>query len=131
MKLKDIADMKEYLKNRCYCPGEIYDITGFFFQVFSPDTECKKFLSGEREHIHGDFVIAQAEETYDPQIILIQHKDGVVEFCERYDATENNIKQLTQWINKEIDKVNLDEFEPGATSKNLKQIFNMCDAVMI
>ena len=30
MKLKDIADMNDYLENRCYCPYEIYDMTGFF-----------------------------------------------------------------------------------------------------
>ena len=24
MKLKDVADMEDYLENRCYCPGEIY-----------------------------------------------------------------------------------------------------------
>lgn len=29
MKLKDIADMKDYLETRCYCPYEIYDTSGF------------------------------------------------------------------------------------------------------
>lgn len=27
MQLKDIADMETYLTERCYCPGEIYDIS--------------------------------------------------------------------------------------------------------
>lgn len=43
MQLQDIADMKDYLENRCYCPYEIYDITGFFFQIFKPETECTFF----------------------------------------------------------------------------------------
>ena len=29
MKLKDILNMEEYLKNECYCPGEIYSVDGF------------------------------------------------------------------------------------------------------
>ena len=41
MKLKDIADMEDYLENRCYCPHEIYDISGFFFNCFEPDVECE------------------------------------------------------------------------------------------
>jgi hypothetical protein len=35
MKLKDIADMEDYLENRCYCPYEIYDMTGFFLTVLN------------------------------------------------------------------------------------------------
>ena len=59
MKLKDIADMKEYLENRCYCPYEIYDLTGFFFNCFEPDVECELLAEGERGGIHGSFVLAK------------------------------------------------------------------------
>jgi hypothetical protein len=34
MKLKDILDMEEYLKNRCYCPGEIYSADGYNLTPF-------------------------------------------------------------------------------------------------
>ena len=53
MKLKDIADMNDYLENRCYCPYEIYDMTGFFYELFYPETECTVLVSGSRGAIHG------------------------------------------------------------------------------
>lgn len=43
MKLKDIADMKDYLETRCYCPYEIYDMTGFFMN-FSTRKQNALFL---------------------------------------------------------------------------------------
>ena len=33
MKLKDIADMNDYLENRCYCPYE-YLVQGVLFMEF-------------------------------------------------------------------------------------------------
>lgn len=59
MKLRDIADMKEYLENRCYYPYEIYDISGFFFKCFTPDIECEVLTEGERGEIRGTFVLAK------------------------------------------------------------------------
>ncbi len=40
-KLKDIKDMERYLKEDCYCPGEIYGPDGFFFQIFTIDHDCE------------------------------------------------------------------------------------------
>ncbi len=34
MKIKDILDMETYLTERCYCPNEIYEPSGFFYQLF-------------------------------------------------------------------------------------------------
>ena len=62
MKLKDIADMNDYLENRCYCPYEIYDMTGFFYELFYPETECTVLVSGSRGSVHGIFVIAKSEQ---------------------------------------------------------------------
>lgn len=31
-KLSDIADMDDYLENRCYCPYEIYDMSGLWYK---------------------------------------------------------------------------------------------------
>ena len=88
MKLQDIADMKEYLENRCYCPYEIYDMTGFFFQLFKPETECVVFAEGERGAIHGTFVFAEDDSRSKLQIIYIEHTNNVVDCCIRLDATK-------------------------------------------
>lgn len=126
-KLGDIADMDEYLANRCYCPGEIYDVTGFFFQVFEPETECKILW------VNGKAVSVIAKESPDAleQIIYIEITGNEVDGCVRFDATENNIEQVLKFMKGEIKKMSLDEFENGATAKSLGEIFSVADAIMI
>lgn len=131
MKLKDIADMENYLENRCYCPHEIYDMTGFFFNCFSPDVECELLAEGERGAIHGTFVIAKSSQFNESslQIVYIEHKDGYVESCIRLDATENNKEQILKFLNDEIEKMNIDEYPDTKTEETLKEIFSISDAV--
>ncbi len=129
MKLQDIGDMKEYLENRCYCPYEIYDSSGFFFNCFEPDTECELLVEGERGSIHGSFVLAKPSSNK-LQIIYINHKDGFVEDCVRFDATENNKSQVVKFMNGEIDMMNMDEYADTKTEETLNKILDVCDAVM-
>lgn len=133
MKLKDIADMEDYLENRCYCPHEIYDMTGFFFNCFSPDVECGLLAEGERGAIHGTFVLAKPSQFNEEslQIIYIEHKNGYVESCIRLDATENNKDQIQKFLNGEIEKMVLDEYKDTKTEESLKEIFSIADAICI
>ena len=131
MKLKDIADMKEYLENRCYCPYEIYDLTGFFFNCFEPDVECELLAEGERGGIHGSFVLAKPSRFNEDslQIIHISHRNGIVEDCVRFDATPNNREQVIQFLGGLIDKMTIDEYETTKTEENLKEVLSIADAV--
>lgn len=133
MKLKDIADMEEYLNNRCYCPYEIYDMTGFFFNRFEPDVECELLAEGERGAIHGTFVLAKSSQFNEEplQIIYIEHKDGYVETCTRLDATENNKAQILKFLSGEIEKMHIDEYSDTKTKESLKEIFGIADAICI
>lgn len=131
MTLSDIADMDDYLENRCYYPYEIYDMSGFFYQIFKPETECRCLIAGERGAIHGMFVIVK--ENYDAleQIIYIEITGNNVDSCVRFDATENNIEQVLKFMNGEIEKMTFDEFKKGATAKSLEEIFKVADAIMV
>lgn len=131
MKLKDIADMEEYLENRCYCPHEIYDMTGFFFNCFEPDVECELLAEGERDSIHGTFVMAKPSQFNEDslQIIYIEHQDGYVDSCIRIDATENNKEQILKFLNGEIEKMCFNEYADTKTDEALKEIFSIADAV--
>lgn len=132
MKLQDIADMKDYLENRCYCPHEIYDMSGFFFQLFKPDTECVVFAEGERGAIHGTFVFAKEDDSRSrPQIIYIEHTNNIVDSCIRLDATKNNAEQILKFIRGEIDKMSIDEYDDTKTEESLNEIFSLADAIMM
>lgn len=134
MKLQDISDMKDYLENRCYNPGEIYDLSGFFYQVFKPETECEYFTAGIRGAIHGHFVLATApDERCREQIIYIEveGEDAKVASCVRVDATEHNKQEILKFLHRRIDKMSFDEYDPGSTEKTLKEIFGFADAIEV
>ena len=133
MKLQDIADMKDYLENRCYCPYEIYDMTGFFFNCFKPDVECELLAEGERGEVHGTFVLCKPSQFNEDslQIVYIEHSNGLVESCIRLDATENNKNQIIQFLNGDIEKMHIDEYADTKTEESLREIMSIADAVMI
>lgn len=128
MKLKDIADMTDYLENRCYCPYEIYDMTGYFYELFYPDTECKLLFSGNRGAIHGVFVTVTSEYNRE-EIIYIEITDDKVDDCTRLDNTGNNREQIEKFMNGQIDKMSIDEYEDGATQRALEEVFGIADMV--
>lgn len=130
MQLKDIADMTDYLENRCYCPYEIYDMTGFFYELFYPDTECKLLFSGSRGAIHGVFVIVTSEYNRE-EIIYIEITDDKVDSCIRLDNTENNREQIERFMNGQIDKMSIDEYESTKTKESLENIMSVADAICI
>lgn len=132
MKLQDIADMKDYLENRCYCPYEIYDMTGFFFNEFKPETECSIFAEGERGPIHGTFVFAKSSQFNEEplQIIYIEHTNNIVDSCVRLDATKNNVEQILKFMRGEIDKMIIDEYEGTKTQETLEKLLSMADAIL-
>jgi len=133
MRLEDIADMKDYLETRCYNPHEIYDLSGFFYNHFYPDTECEILVSGDRGAIHGTFVVANSEPIgnikSEEQIIYIEITEGKVMSCVRIDNTQNNREQIQKFMNGEIEKMSIDEYEEGATQRALEELFGIADMV--
>lgn len=130
-KLGDIEDMERFLAEDCYCPGEIYDTTGFFYQVFSVDDECALIArSGGMTA-----VVATSGCATRPQAIILWHDDedapGRIIDAQRVDATENNIGILRSIVNGgKPDGRKLDEFKPGSTARSLKEIASICDLVI-
>jgi hypothetical protein len=125
MKLKDIDDVERYLKNDCYCEGEIYSVGGFFFRTYKPEDECKLLVKSSElvAVICGN------------QILIFWEKDNTVYDAIRYDATENNINVVIEYakdISKGIEKkYNLDKFKDNNSDESLKELLSKVDAVMI
>ena len=124
-KLGDIKDMKRYLQEDCYCPGEIYSPDGFFFKIFNVDDDCKVIEENEEKIA----VIVR-----DQAIIFWRDGDvpGRIIAAQRIDATENNIGILKSVVRGEKpDERKIDEFKPGSAQKALNEVISIADAVMI
>lgn len=128
MQLKDIADMETYLAERCYCPGEIYDRSGFFFQIFKADEECKLVATGKSRNSDESVTCVICR---DQLINFWIDNNNVIQAAERYDATENNIKVMKDfWEGKDV-VISLDEFENGSTKRQLEDILKYADAILV
>ena len=130
MLLKDVHDdIERYLESDCYCPGEIYDVSGFFFQVFKADEECREISRGADHRNPEDTVITVVCRN---QLINFWVRGDKIMGAERYDATENNIRIMPLAIAGKLSPEDrLDEFKPGETAKRLKEILSMTDAVLM
>ena len=136
-KLKDIKDMERYLKEDCYCPGEIYSFDGFFFQVFQGEDKCKYIGQRGKDCIltNGNYellcVLAQNEKDTQLLMICIDADTKKIGDILRVDATENNIKLVKEVIKNNKTDLRWDEYVKGSTEKGLREIMSMADAIMI
>lgn len=125
MQLKDIANMTYYLENNCYCPGEIYDSTGFFFRIFEAEDTCNLLIKGAYK---GDDVTAVICKD---QILCFWIDKDTITDAVRYDATENNVSEITQLLAGKKNKITIDEFEKGKKEIDLKNILSIANAIII
>lgn len=94
-KLKDVhPDIERYLAHDCYCPNEVYDISGFSYELFTSDTPIKLFHASNvnPEGLSMYYGIAKASGCYYPQILEIIINSGKCENITRCDVTRNNIE---------------------------------------
>lgn len=116
-------DIERYLREDCYCPGEIYDCTSIFFEVFEPDEECRLIC---------EVPTAKAVICRDQILVfwISEDIDRVID-ADRCDATENNIKVVPLILSgKKTENDKLDEFEPGKTRKAFNEVMGIADAVL-
>ena len=126
MQLKDIANMEEYLENDCYCPGEIYDSSGFFFLIFTAEDNCKLLIKGSYKGEDVTAVICKN------QILCfwIENNKKITDAV-RYDATENNVSEIVLVLSGKKTTMKVDEFEKGKTEADLNKLMSIADAVII
>ena len=126
MQLKDIANMEEYLENDCYCPGEIYDSTGFFFQVFDVEDSCNILIKGSFKNEDVTAVLCKN------QIILFWIDNQKIFDAMRYDATEHNVSETILVLSgKKPIAENMESFDNGAKEKDLKDLLSIADAIIV
>lgn len=129
MKLKDIADMEEYLEHRCYCPHEVYEMNCIFYNIFYPDQDCA-FIGSYREG-QDTFVYVTATNEYGiDKILAVVINGGVVYDCTMFDATEHNIDQIKKRANGEIKSISYDYYKDNSPVKKMKDILTVVDAVV-
>lgn len=143
MKLGEVhQDMERYLLHECYCPNEIYDVTGFSYMLFPADTECM-VIEQSNDMTAVICAVSHAADGKpkwdDAQAVMFWHDDEdgdnpehrIVE-AQRVDATENNVGILRDIVRgMKPDGRKLDEYVPGKTQRDLDKLMDLCGGVVI
>lgn len=131
MQLKDIANMEKYLQEDCYCPGEIYDRSGFFAMIFKPEEECTILVEDGTKDENAATTVTSVVCRKQVINFWIDKNNGEIVSAERYDATDNNIREIMDYWNNKNDQVSLNEFQEGETTKSLAEIMKYTDTIMV
>lgn len=130
MKLKEVhPDIERYLAEDCYCPNEVYSVDGFFFQYVFADAECKVIGTWHRDIDDVAFVVTASGKNHDHPILLnIWHKDGKVICMERYEYSEENMRNIVKLWNGEIKRVRVTEADD--LTKSVSEVLSAADAIL-
>jgi hypothetical protein len=101
-------DMPRYLEEDCYCPNEIYDIGGSYYEIFSPEHMCKGIYEDDTSII----VISRMADYVLPEILYFDiSEEGKIISAFRFDITPNNLKLIQSGALKDIEaEVKIDEY---------------------
>lgn len=132
MKLNEVhKDIERYFTEDCYCPHEVYSVDGFCYQLVFGDAECK--VVGNYKTKDGEdvtFVITASGEEHDYPILLnIWHTDEKVTSMERYDYSEENLKNIVKYWEGKIETIPLTEADK--LNKTVTEILGIADAIIV
>lgn len=132
MKLNEVhKDIERYFAEDCYCPHEVYSVDGFCYQLVFGDAECKvvgNYKTKDCEDV--TFVITASGKEHDYPILLnIWHTDEKVTSMERYDYSEENLKNIVKYWEGKIETVPLTEADK--LNKTVTEILGIADAIIV
>lgn len=134
MKLAEVhPDIERYLAEDCYCPNEVYSVDGFCYQLVYAHAECKVIGTYPDKHDPEEtitFVVTASGAQCDHPILLnIWHTDTKVTGMERYEYSDDNVKNIAAFLRGEAKSVTLTESD--ALMKSVAEILQHADAIMV
>lgn len=128
MKFKDVhPNVERYLAHDCYCPNEIYDVSGFFYLLFPADSECTVIAQNEKK------TAILMENGNNPYIVMLWHEGDTIENAEHLDGTENNLSFAKKYIEDTLVQGEdyIDAFDPDGDRKSMEQMLSLCNGFII
>lgn len=128
MKFKDVhPDVERYLAHDCYCPNEIYDVSGFFYLLFPADSECTIIAQNDEKTA----LLMESEKN--PYIVMLWHDKEDILNAQHLDGTENNLDFAKKYVDDTLVKGidHIDSFDPEGDRKSLEQLLSLSNGIII
>ena len=133
MKLNELhADIERYFEEDCYCPNEVYSVDGFGYQLVFGDADCKVVgtYPSKEDGEQITFVITASGRDHDHPILLnIWHTPEKVTGMERYEYSEENLKNIVSFLKGEIGRFTLTEADE--LKRTVAEILSVADGIIV
>ena len=132
MKLNEVHnDIERYFAEDCYCANEVYSVDGFCYQLVFGDADCKVIgtYPSKEEGEEITLVITASGRDHDHPILLnIWHTAEKVTGMERYEYSEENLKNIDGYLKGEIRRITLTEAEE--LNRTVAEILSVADGII-
>lgn len=133
MKLNEVhKDIERYFAEDCYCANEVYSVDGFCYQLVFGDADCKVVgtYPSKEDGEEITLVITASGRDHDHPILLnIWHTAEKVTGMERYEYSDENLKNIASYLKGEIRRFTLTEAED--LKRSVAEILSIADGIIV
>lgn len=129
-------DAEKFFLNDCYCPNEVYDLTGFFYKLYYPDDQFSYVM--RIDDVFDDDTVTHVGISRNEFLLVFTYGsesengvEGTIADMQRVPINKNNYLALKDMLMK-VPCDEMHELTPdGDSLKSLNKILSMSDAIMV
>ena len=136
MLIKDyFPDSKRYFNNDCYCPNEVYDLTGLSYKLYYPNDQFSYVMKIDDMYEDTDTFVGICRNEFLLVFVLRENNEfdkpeGTIEGMQRIPINKSNYLALRDILRK-VSEEDRHNFEPDKDSmKSLNKILSISDAII-
>ena len=136
MKINDyFPDSERFFKYDCYCPNEVYDVSGFSYRLYYPDDQFSYVMKIDDMYEDTDTFVGISRNEFLVVFVLRENNEfnkpvGTIEGMQRISVNKSNYLALRDILRK-VPEEDRHNFEPDKDSmKSLNKILSISDAII-
>ena len=137
MMIKDyFPDAERYFNNDCYCPNEVYDLTGVFYELYYPEDQFSPIMRIDTFLDDATVWVGISKKEFLYVVVLNEGNSdnkpaGTINEMQRLPINKSNYLTFIDILNQ-VDPKESHQFDLGEDTLNsLNEVLSMSDAIMI
>ena len=129
-------DSERFFNYDCYCPNEVYDMSGFFYELYYPNDQFSYVMKINDMYDDTDTFVGISRNEFLVVFVLRENNEfnkpvGTIEGMQRISVNKSNYLALRD-IMRKVPEEDRHNFEPDEDSmKSLNKILKISDAIMV
>ena len=137
MKINDyFPDSDRFFNCDCYCPNEVYDLTGFSYRLYYPDDQFSYVMKIDDMYEDTGTFVGISRNEFLVVFVLRENNEfnkpvGTIEEMQRIPINKSNYLALRDILRK-VPEEDRHDFEPDNDSmESLNKVLSISDAIIL